>query len=240
MTNKQDAEAQQIIQGVSEDEQFLSSDSQGRSFTDTDPWRVMRIMGEFVAGFDALEKVGPAVTVFGSARTPEEHDEYKHARETSKLIGEAGFAVITGGGPGIMTAGNQGARDAGARSIGLGIKLPFEQTHNEFVDTFVLFRYFFVRKVMLVKYSRAFVIFPGGLGTLDEAFEALTLIQTNKVKNFPVILVGKEYWKGLYEWIADKLVSGGKIKAVDLDLLHLTDSTEEVRDIILKASKMSR
>lgn len=226
-----------IITEMHEDAEFLRAPHQRESFTDTDPWRVMRIMSEFVVGFDALEKIGPAVTIFGSARTPESHEEYKRARETARLLGEAGFAIITGSGPGIMSAGNQGARDAHAHSVGLGIKLPFEQHCNEYVDTFVLFRYFFVRKVMLVKYSQAFVIFPGGLGTLDEVFEALTLIQTHKIEHFPVVLVGTEYWKGLYQWISEKLVQEGKIKESDLDLFHLTDSPEEVRDVIVKAAQ---
>lgn len=200
----------------------------------------MRVMSEMVQGFDLLADIGPAVTIFGSARTAPESSEYKNAVLAAKLLGEAGFSIMTGGGPGIMEAGNRGAKEAGALSVGLGIQLPFEQCENDYIDKFILFRYFFVRKVMLVKYSRAFVIFPGGLGTLDEMFEALTLIQTNKIQNFPVIIVGKKYWGGLYEWIQDKLVSGGKIKASDLNLFHLVDNPEEVRDIVLAASEGPR
>jgi uncharacterized protein (TIGR00730 family) len=219
----------------SEDAQILESSAHGAgTFTSSDPWRVLRIMGEFVAGFDSLADLGPAVTIFGSARVPDDHPQYQSTKETARLLGKAGFSIISGGGPGLMKAANEGARVAGAKSVGLGIVLPFEQTHNEFVDKFVLFRYFFVRKVMLVKYSSAFVIFPGGLGTLDEMFEALTLIQTKKVHNFPVVLVGKEYWRGLYEWIEKTLVSEGKIKAVDLDLFQLVDTPQEAADIVAK------
>ena len=211
-----------------EDERLLQA-----AFTQTDPWRVLRIMGEFVEGFEELADLGPAVTIFGSARVGPEDPTYGKAVEVGRLLGEAGFTIVTGGGPGIMEAGNRGAREVGAPSIGLNIELPFEQHVNPYVDISVDFRYFFVRKTMLVKYSQAFIIFPGGFGTLDELFEALTLIQTGKVRNFPVVLFGSEYWRGLLDWIAGPMLSGGKISPADLDLLMMTDSPVEVRDRIL-------
>lgn len=216
------------------DEHFLQTPLDD-AFRHTDPWRVMRIQSEFVRGFDALAKVSEAVTIFGSARTLPEDPLYKAAVETARLLGNAGFAIITGGGPGIMCAANQGAREVGAKSIGLNIELPFEQHINPYCDSGVEFRYFFVRKTMLVKYSQAFVIFPGGYGTLDELMESLTLIQTGKIHNFPVVLYGTHYWRGLLEWLADTVVKHGNISTQDLDLLHLTDSAEEVRDLILAA-----
>lgn len=206
-----------------------------RSFTHSDPWRVLRIMGEFVQGFDALADLEPAVTIFGSARVRKDDPMYDAAVETARLLGEAGFAIITGGGPGIMEAGNQGARLADARSIGLGIELPFEQGVNAYCDIAVEFRYFFVRKTMFVKYANAFVIFPGGFGTMDELFEALTLIQTGKVKNFPVILFGTAFWGGLVGWIRGTMLAEGKVAPADPDLMILTDSPEEVRDIIVRS-----
>ncbi|MCB8968428.1 MAG: TIGR00730 family Rossman fold protein [Chloroflexota bacterium] len=217
-----------------EDEQLLVSPLQVEdSFTDTDPWRVMRIMSEFVRGFDALADMGQAITIFGSARTKPGDADYEAAVEVAKLLGEAGFAIITGGGPGVMEAGNKGASLAGALSIGLNIELPFEQHINPYVDRSIDFRYFFVRKTMLVKYAQAFVIFPGGFGTLDELFESITLIQTGKIKNFPVILYGTAYWQGLLDWIRHTLLAEGKISAADIDLLIVVDSAEEVRDTIL-------
>ncbi len=218
-----------------EDEQLLEKRRPERVFTDTDPWRVLRIMGEFVEGFDVLADLGTAISIFGSARVTPDNPQYQAASEVAQLLGEAGFTIITGGGPGIMEAGNQGARRAGAPSVGLGIELPFEQGINEFVDIEVEFRYFFVRKTMFVKYARAFVIFPGGFGTLDELFEALTLIQTGKIRNFPVILFGSTYWQGLLDWLRTAMLTEGKISADDLDLLIVTDSPEEVRDIIVSA-----
>jgi uncharacterized protein (TIGR00730 family) len=217
--------------GATEDERLLDShaDAPERThFTQSDPWRVFRIMGEFVAGFDTLARVGPAVTIFGSARVPADHPQYALARETARLIGEAGFGIVTGGGPGIMEAANRGARDAEVESIGCNIELPFEQGMNAYVDIAIDFRYFFVRKTMFVKYAEAFVIFPGGFGTLDELFEALTLIQTGKVRDFPVILVGTEYWRGLFEWIRGTLLAEGKVSPEDLEMMVLTDSPEEV------------
>ncbi len=196
-------------------------------------WRVFRIMGEFVEGFDELTRLGPAVTIFGSARTQPHDPMYRTCVETARLLGEAGFSIITGGGPGMMQAANRGAREAGACSVGLNIELPFEQDLNEFADLKIHFRYFFVRKTMFVKYAQAFVIFPGGFGTLDELFESLTLIQTGKIKNFPLVLVGTDYWKGLLEWIRETMLSSGNISSEDLDLIRITDNPEEVVDHVL-------
>jgi uncharacterized protein (TIGR00730 family) len=216
------------------DEHFLKT-TVDDSFRHTDPWRVMRIQSEFVRGFDNLAGIKQAVTIFGSARTVVEDPYYSAAVETSRLLGESGFAIITGGGPGIMQAGNEGGRAAKVKSIGLNIELPFEQHVNPFCDRSVEFRYFFVRKTMLVKYSQAFVIFPGGFGTLDELMEALTLIQTGKIHNFPVVLYGSEYWKGLLDWLRDTVMVRGNISAHDLNLLNVTDSPEETRDIVVAA-----
>jgi uncharacterized protein (TIGR00730 family) len=202
------------------------------AFLDTDPWRALRILSEFVEGFDALAAVGPAVTVFGSARTKPNSPWYALARETGRLLGTQGYAVITGGGPGIMEAANRGCQEAGALSVGCNIELPMEQGLNPYVDLGVEFRYFFARKTMFVKYADAFVIFPGGYGTLDELFEALTLIQTKKVQHFPVVLVGRSYWHGLLHWVRETLVKEATITAEDVDLLRLTDDPSEVVDII--------
>ena len=204
-------------------------------FTQTDPWRVFRIMGEFVEGFDALADLGPAVTIFGSARVKQDNPQYSAAVEVARLLGEAGFTIITGGGPGIMEAGNLGAKLAGVRSVGLGIELPFEQGINQYVELPIEFRYFFVRKTMFVKYAEGYVIFPGGFGTLDELFEALTLIQTGKIVNFPVVLFGSDYWSGLLGWLRETMQAEGKISADDLKLLIITDSPTEARDIIVSA-----
>lgn len=209
-------------------------------FTHTDPWRVMRIQGEFVEGFDALADIGPAVTLFGSARVPPDDPMYRAAEEVAALLGKAGFSIITGGGPGIMEAGNRGARSAGVRSVGLNIELPWEQGVNEYVDIGIEFRYFFVRKMMFVKYAQAFVIFPGGFGTMDELFEALTLIQTGKVKNFPVILFGSRYWSGLLDWLGSTMLGEHKIADADLGLLVVTDSPTEVRDLIVQSTQEHR
>lgn len=219
-----------------EDEQLLAAPQPHQTlFTHTDPWRVLRVMGEFVEGFDALAELGQAVTIFGSARTKPRDPMYQAAVDVGRLLGEAGFTIITGGGPGIMEAANRGARAAGAKSIGLNIELPFEQAINAYVDTSVEFHYFFVRKTMLVKYAQGYIIFPGGFGTMDELFESLTLIQTGKVKNFPVILFGKAYWNGLVEWVRSSMLAEGKIAAPDLDLLLITDSPLEVRDILVRS-----
>ncbi len=196
-------------------------------FTHGDPWRVLRIMGEFVHGFDALAEVGAGVCIFGSARTPASDPRYEAARDLGRRLAEAGFAVITGGGPGIMEAANRGAREAGGLSIGCNIELPREQGLNPYVDLAVNFRYFFCRKTMFMKYAEGFVLFPGGFGTLDEMFGALTLIQTGKVQRFPVLLYGSAFWAGLVDWVKAHLLAGGKIDADDLRLLQVTDSTEE-------------
>jgi len=217
-----------------EDEQLLRPPTaEAVVFRQTDPWRVFRIMGEFVAGFDTLAELGPAVSLFGSARTTPDDPQYQAAVEVARLLGEAGLTIITGGGPGIMEAGNKGAVQAGAPSVGLGIELPHEQGVNEYVTIPIEFRYFFVRKTMFVKYAQAFVIFPGGFGTLDELFEALTLVQTKKIHNFPIILFGSAYWGGLVDWIRAALLAEGKISPGDLELLVVTDSPEAVREIIL-------
>ena len=199
----------------------------------SDPWRVMRIQSEFVEGFGALAEVPKAVTVFGSARTPRDHVEYERARNLGAALAEAGFAVITGGGPGVMEGANRGACDAGGYSIGLGIELPFEQGLNEWVDLGIDFRYFFVRKTMFVKYAQAFVCLPGGFGTLDELFEALTLVQTGKVTRFPIVLLGTDYWSGLIEWIKNTLETEGKVSHKDLELIHCTDSVDEAVRIVV-------
>jgi uncharacterized protein (TIGR00730 family) len=209
-------------------------------FTHTDPWRVLRILSEFVEGFDALADLGPAVTLFGSARSKAGDPEYKAAVETARLLGEAGFSIITGGGPGVMEAGNRGAREAGVTSVGLNIELPFEQAVNAFVDVRKQFRYFFVRKTMLVKYAQAFVIFPGGFGTVAELFEALTLIQTGKIKSFPVVLYDRGYWGGLVSWIESAMLAGGKIARGDLELLHLADSPAEVCEHVVRCVRGSK
>jgi uncharacterized protein (TIGR00730 family) len=210
-----------------EDQDLLERPSPDADFTQRDPWRVLRITGEFVEGFEALAEMGPSVTVFGSARTEPGSEEYERAVEVARRLGESGFSIITGGGPGIMEAANRGAREAGALSVGLNIELPFEQHLNPYVDLSVDFRYFFVRKMMLVKYSQAFLIFPGGFGTMDELFESMTLIQTGKIENFPVVLFDTAYWDGLIQWLRKTMVAEGKISLADLDLLLVTDSVEE-------------
>ena len=185
-------------------------------------------MGEFVEGFDELSTLGPCVSVFGSARLSRTDPVYDRCVETVRLLAEAGYGIITGGGPGIMEAANRGAQEVGTPSVGCNIELPFEQGLNEFIDIGIDFRYFFVRKTMFVKYAQAFVIFPGGFGTLDELFEALTLIQTRKVRNFPVVLFDTKYWAGMMDWIRGTMLREGKISEKDLDLIYLTDSPQEV------------
>jgi uncharacterized protein (TIGR00730 family) len=204
------------------------------AFTREDPWRVLRIMGEMVHGFDALAEVGSAVTIFGSARTPETDPMYQAAHDLGKHLARAGFAVITGGGPGIMEAANRGARDAGGLSVGCNIELPHEQIINPYVDIAINFRYFFCRKTMFLKYSEGFVLFPGGFGTLDELFESLTLIQTRKVQRFPIVLFGKSYWSGLIDWLRGQTLPGGKISREDLRLVAISDSAEETCGLILE------
>src|SRR5438874_3414712 len=192
-----------------------------------DPWRVLRILSEFVEGFDALADVGSAVTVFGSARTPRDDPLYRAGIKLGRALAQRGFAVITGGGPGIMEAVNRGAKEGGGLSVGCNIELPHEQALNDYVDLGIEFRYFFVRKMMFVKYARGFVIFPGGFGTLDELFEALTLAQTGKIDHFPIVLYGSDYWHGLIGWLKNGALSSGAISAEDLDLISITNDPEE-------------
>ena len=200
-----------------------------------DSWAIFKIMGEFVNGFEKMSKIGPCVSIFGSARTKPENPYYALTEKIAKGIVEAGYGVITGGGPGIMEAGNKGAHIAGGTSVGLNIELPFEQHDNPYIDSdkSLDFDYFFVRKVMFVKYSQGFVVMPGGFGTLDELFEAITLIQTHKIEKFPIILVGTEFWKGLLEWIKSTLLDGfANISPQDLNLIHLVDTADEVVKIL--------
>jgi uncharacterized protein (TIGR00730 family) len=216
------------------DEHILQAPTQAKiPFRSSDPWRVLRVMSEFVQGFDELAEVGPAVTIFGSARTKPEERQYQQTVETARLLGQSGYAIITGGGPGIMQAGNEGARQAGALSIGLNIELPFEQHINPHVDLAVEFHYFFVRKVMLLKYAQASIIFPGGFGTIDEFFETLTLIQTGKMNHFPLVLFNTAYWGGMVDWVRATMLAEGKISPGDLDLFYLTDSPTEAHDYIV-------
>ncbi|WP_295658702.1 TIGR00730 family Rossman fold protein [uncultured Nocardioides sp.] len=207
----------------------------GQLDTHTDLWRVMRIQAEFVEGFGSLAELGPAIGVFGSARTPSDHPDYATGEKVGRLLCEAGFAVITGGGPGAMEAANKGASECGGTSVGLGIELPFESGLNEWVDKGINFRYFFARKTMFVKYSQGFIVLPGGLGTFDELFEALTLVQTQKVTSFPVVLMGVDYWSGLLAWLRDTVLAGGKISEVDLEMLTLTDDPQLAVDLMVRA-----
>ena len=221
------------------DQRLLDSRG-GSDWVHTDPWRVLRIQAEFVEGFGTLASLGPAVSVFGSARTPRDHPSYGLGVELGAALARAGFAVITGGGPGLMEAVNKGCCDAGGTSIGLGIELPFEQRLNDYVDVGIQFRYFFARKTMFVKYAQAFVIMPGGFGTMDELFEALTLVQTRKVTRFPVVLLGTEYWRGLYDWIVEQMAGNGMISPEDVSLVGLTDSVEETVRVIVDAAEARR
>ncbi len=226
--------AAEMIEGDAsrtEDEKFLET-RPSADFLQTDPWRTLRILSEFVEGFDAMAMVGPAITVFGSARTKADDPVYELARGIGYRLAKAGYAVITGGGPGAMEAANRGCREGGGLSVGCNIELPHEQGLNPYVDLGVEFRYFFVRKVMFVKYADGFVILPGGFGTMDELFEALTLIQTGKVRHFPIVLVGRDYWSGLLDWIRDTLVAKGAVDATDMDLLLLTDDPDEAVELI--------
>jgi len=207
------------------------------AFLDSDPWRSLRILSEFVEGFDALAGLGPAITVFGSARVDEDSPAYKTAREIGRLLAREGYAVITGGGPGVMEAANRGCQEGGGMSVGCNIELPHEQEINRYVDLGVEFRYFFARKTMFVKYADGFVILPGGYGTLDELFEAITLIQTGKIRHFPVVLVGSAFYGGLLDWIRGKLVAEGMIAPGDLDLITVTDDPEEVVRIVRLAGR---
>ena len=225
--------AERMMEGdtrATEDEKLLERPKV--DFLETDPWRSLRILAEFVEGFDAMAKVGPAITVFGSARTRPDDPVYELARTIGRRLAETGYAVITGGGPGTMEAANRGCREGGGLSVGCNIELPHEQGMNPYVDLGVEFRYFFARKVMFVKYADGFVILPGGLGTLDELFESLTLIQTGKVRHFPVVLVGSSYWSGLLAWMRDTMLKQGTIAETDLNLFHVTDDPDEVIDLI--------
>jgi uncharacterized protein (TIGR00730 family) len=208
-------------------DQALLEQRDSADWAHRDPWRVLRIQSEFVEGFDALSDLPPAVSIFGSARTREEHPMYGAAEEIGRRLVDRGFAVITGGGPGIMEAGNRGAHAADGTSVGLGIELPHEQGMNEYITLGVNFRYFFARKMMFIKYSQGFITMPGGFGTLDELFEALTLIQTGKVTHFPVVLFGREYWSPLVDWVRHTMAEGGYISPGDLDLLTVTDDVDE-------------
>ena len=205
-----------------------------QAFTRTDPWRALRILGEFVEGFDSLSDVDTAVAIFGSARLPPDDPWYGKAVETARRFGEANFAVITGGGPGIMEAANRGAMEAKTFSIGLNIELPHEQKSNRYLTRGIDFRYFFVRKTMFIKYSRAYVFFPGGFGTLDELFEALTLIQTERIKNFPVVLMGRDFWQGLLQWLKQTVAVHRLINPGDLQLFHVTDDPQEAVQVVVE------
>jgi uncharacterized protein (TIGR00730 family) len=222
-----------------QDEQLLESPRHDE-FTHTDTWRVFRIMGEFVEGFDDLATLTRGISIFGSARTRPDDPVYKAAEETAALLSREGFAIITGGGPGIMEAANKGAFEAGGLSVGCNIELPFEQRPNPYQTRLLTFRYFFVRKMMFVKYSLGFIIFPGGFGTLDELFEALTLIQTKKIRNFPVVLFGTKYWQGLLDWVSEVALKEGKVSEQDLRLLHVTDSPAEIVRIMLESQSSLR
>jgi uncharacterized protein (TIGR00730 family) len=224
------------VQPGTTDQRLL--DSRGPSdWVHTDPWRVLRIQSEFVEGFGLLAELPQAVSVFGSARTPREHPEYAVGRELGAALARAGYAVITGGGPGTMEAVNRGASEAGGTSVGLGIELPFEQRLNDWVDIGINFRYFFARKTMFLKYAQAFVIMPGGFGTLDELFESLTLVQTRKVTRFPVILYGTAYWTGLMDWIRGTILPAGKVGEADVELLTVTDDIDEIVTRIVDSTK---
>ncbi|WP_370893969.1 TIGR00730 family Rossman fold protein [Janibacter sp. GXQ6167] len=213
-------------------------DSRGAAdWLHTDPWRVLRIQAEFVEGFGALAELGPAVSVFGSARTPPGSPTYELGVEVGRLLVEAGYAVITGGGPGAMEAANRGAREAGGTSVGLGIELPFEAGLNPYVDLGVNFRYFFARKTMFIKYAEGFVVLPGGFGTLDELFEAVTLVQTQKVTSFPLVLLGTQYWGGLLSWLRESALGHGTISERDLDLIQLTDDPVEAVRLVAAGAR---
>ena len=218
-------------------DQRLLDSADSADWLHTDPWRVMRITSEFVTGFGALAELGPAVSVFGSARTRPDSHEYALGERVGRALAEAGYAVITGGGPGAMEAANKGALEAGGTSVGLGIELPFEAGLNEHVDLGVNFRYFFARKTMFVKYACGFVVLPGGFGTLDELFEAVTLVQTQKVTSFPIVLLGTDYWGGLLDWLTHTAAAAGTLGAVDLALLTLTDDPEEAVRVVVEADR---
>jgi uncharacterized protein (TIGR00730 family) len=221
---------------MTEDRKLLEPTSRP-AFLDTDPWRALRILAEFVEGFDALAALGPAITVFGSARVEPGSEAYELAREIGRRLAVEGYAVITGGGPGVMEAANRGCQEGGGMSVGCNIELPHEQDINPYVDLGVEFRYFFARKTMFVKYADGFVILPGGFGTMDELFESLTLIQTGKILHFPIILVGSEFFAGLIEWIRSRLLKDGMIAPQDIDLLQVTDDPAEVVEIVKRSAR---
>ena len=218
------------------DEEIIAAQEAAVRSTLTDEDRVDRITSELRMGFDALSGVGAAASFFGSARTAADDPDYKLARETARIIGETGLGIITGGGPGIMEAANRGAQEAGALSVGLSIELPHEQGGNPYCDIALEFHYFFARKIMFVRYASGFVVFPGGFGTMDELFEALTLIQTGKITEFPVVLVGTDYWRGLVDWLCERMLAEGNISPGDVELFTLTDDPAEVRDLLLSAA----
>jgi uncharacterized protein (TIGR00730 family) len=234
VTYRSKASEMLTVHARTEDERLLASNARP-AFLDSDPWRALRILAEFVEGFDALGAVGKAVTIFGSARLNDGDPYYAKARELAGLLAKEGFAVITGGGPGIMEAANRGCHEVGGLSIGCNVELPHEQSVNAYVDLGVEFRYFFARKTMFVKYADGFAIFPGGFGTLDELFESLTLIQTGKIRHFPVVLVGKAYWAGLLDWIRKSAVGHGVVSPEDLDLIQVTDDMQEACALLTAA-----
>ena len=218
----------------------LLSSADDADWLHSDPWRAMRIQAEFIEGFGALAELGQAISVFGSARIRPEDPAYQVAVEVGAGLARANYAVITGGGPGVMEAANRGCHEAGGTSVGLGIELPYEQGMNEYVDLGVNFRYFFARKTMFVKYSDGFVVMPGGMGTLDELFEAVTLVQTQKISSFPIVLVDSGYWGGLLEWVRTIMIERGMISATDPDLLHVVDSAQEAVDYVVGAAHRLR
>ncbi len=223
----------ETVEPTTLDEWLLASRGDTK-WADADPWRVLRIQAEFVEGFGTLADLGPAISVFGSARTSRKHAYYKAAVEVGRLLAEAGYATITGGGPGIMEGANRGAFQAGATSVGLGIELPFEQGINKYVSLGINFRYFFARKVMFLKYSQGFIVMPGGFGTFDELFEAATLVQTRKVRSFPIVLYGTEYWSGMLAWLREEMLGHGYIRSGDLDLLRLVDDPAEAVRLVTR------
>jgi uncharacterized protein (TIGR00730 family) len=218
------------------DEEIIAAQEAAVRSTLTDEARIERISEELRMGFETLAPVGAAASFFGSARTGPDDPDYELARETARILGESGIAIITGGGPGLMEAANRGAKDAGALSVGLNIELPFEQGGNGYCDISLEFHYFFVRKIMFVRYASGFVVFPGGFGTMDELWEALTLIQTGKIREFPVVLVGTDYWRDLVDWVGDRMMGEGNISPEDVDLFTVTDDPEEVRDLLMAAA----
>jgi uncharacterized protein (TIGR00730 family) len=225
------------LRATTYDQRLLDSRAPRAEWITADPWRVLRIQAEFVEGFGTLAELGPAISVFGSARTPEDHPNYALGREVGRRLAEAGYAVITGGGPGVMEAANRGATEAGGTSVGLGIELPYEQRINDYVDVAINFRYFFARKTMFVKYAHGFVVLPGGFGTMDETFEALTLVQTHKVTQFPVVMIGTDYWRGLLDWVAHHMIGDELISPGDLELLDVVDSPAEAVELIIEADQ---